>query len=61
MDMLRQPVEGPSVWTGADLERDRSWSYALSHEQVADLDRALCEVKRRGLGLAEITLSLIHI
>jgi hypothetical protein len=55
MDMLRQPVEGPSVWTGADLEGDRSWTYALSHEQVADLDRALCEVKRRGLDIAEIT------
>ena len=53
MNMLRQPVEGPSVWTGADLERDRSWTYALSHEQVADLDRALCSL-RDGRGFAAV-------
>ena len=55
MDILREPVEGPSVWTGADLEVDTSWCYRLSAEQVDDLDRALRESKRRGLQLAEIT------
>lgn len=55
MDILREPVEGPSVWTGSDLQRDASWVYELSAAQVDDLDRALGESKRRGLQLAEIT------
>ena len=50
-----EPIEDASVWTGADLERDRSWAFELTSEHLADLDRALQGVKARGLQLAEIT------
>ena len=36
-----EPIEDASVWTGADLERDRSWAFELTSEHRADLDRAL--------------------
>jgi hypothetical protein len=50
-----EPIKDASVWTGDDLQRDRSWEFALTSEHGADLDRALQKVKARGLQLAEIT------
>ena len=50
-----EPIEDASVWTGADLESDRSWAFELTPEHRADLDHALQGVKARGLQLAEIT------
>ena len=50
-----RPVTEPSAWTGADLERDRSWEFFLSPEQQNDLEDALRQVQRQGLRLAEVT------
>jgi len=50
-----EPITDRSVWTGADLERDRSWEFALTAGQQTELDRALQHTKERGLELAEIT------
>jgi hypothetical protein len=48
------PIEDASVWTGEDLERDPSWKFSLTPQQVTDLDSALQQVKNRGLNFAEI-------
>ena len=50
----REPVTDASAWKPEDLEGDRSWQFALTAEQVEDLDRALKEVKSRGLAFGEI-------
>ncbi|MDE0024100.1 MAG: TauD/TfdA family dioxygenase [Spirochaetaceae bacterium] len=48
-------MSDPSAWTAADLERDRSWEYALSEPQRRELEAALGVVHERGLALAEIS------
>ena len=50
-----QPITEPSAWTGADLERDRSWEFFLSPGQQDGLEEALRRVQRQGLKLAEIS------
>ena len=52
---VMEPVTEPSAWSGADLERDRSWEYTLTARQQAEVEAALCQVQERGLQLAEIT------
>lgn len=49
------PIEGPSAWRGADMARSEEWIYRLSGEEVAELDGALAEVRRRGLDTIAIT------
>ena len=50
-----EPVTEPSAWSGADLERDRSWEFSLTQRQQAELEAALHQVQQQGLQLAEIT------
>ena len=49
-----KPIEDASVWSGKDLERDQSWRFSLTPQQVAELDDGLRQVKNRGLSFAEI-------
>ena len=49
-----EPITDASAWTGEDLERDQSWRFSLTHQQQDDLDKALQQVKKRGLQFAEI-------
>lgn len=53
--MWMQPVSDASVWTGADLEADRSWEYVLSDTHRAELDAALAAAKGKGLGIPDLT------
>jgi hypothetical protein len=50
-----EPVNDASVWTGDDLQHDRSWEFILTAEHQTELARALEQTKERGLQLAEIT------
>ena len=36
-----KPIEDASVWSGKDLERDQSWRFSLTPQQVAELDDGL--------------------
>ena len=46
MSEIRQaPIEGPGVWTGAELQADRHWAYPLSDVDRSELDAALAQVK----------------
>jgi hypothetical protein len=51
----RHPVTDASAWKPEDLEKDRSWQFTVTAEHADDLERALADVKRRGLAFAEIT------
>lgn len=52
---LRQLIEGPSVWTGAEMRgREAEWSYHLSQSEIEEIENAVRAVRARGLDLAEI-------
>jgi hypothetical protein len=53
---LRQPVEGPSAWIGADMRRrEAEWSYRLSPSESAEVESAVRAVRARGLEMAGIS------
>ena len=52
---MRQLVEGPSVWFGAEMRgRETEWTYYLSPSEIAELEAALAAVRAPGLDIAEI-------
>jgi hypothetical protein len=55
--MRTEPVTDASVWTGAELEADRSWEYVLTDAHRAELDAALAAVKEKDLTLMGVTKS----
>lgn len=54
-DARRRPLGGPAAWTGANLERDRSWVRHLGAADIAALDGALAHLRARGLDWARLT------
>jgi hypothetical protein len=51
----RQPVEGPSVWTGPEMQqREAEWTYRLTPSDLAELEAATRAVQARGRDLAEV-------
>lgn len=49
-----RPLEGAQIWTGADLDRDRSWQHRWTDTEIVELDRALARAKRLQLTWQEI-------
>lgn len=49
-----QPVVDPAGWSKEELSLDKSWKYELTAQQIAELDRAVAEVEKRGLAIADI-------
>ena len=50
------PVAGPTAWLGSELrEAPERWRFALSADEVADLERAARRFLALGRDLAEIT------
>jgi len=45
----RQPLDGPSVWSGAELEQDARWRFPLTPAMTEEIDRAVAAVAERGL------------
>jgi hypothetical protein len=50
----REPLDGPAAWRGPDLARREDWLVRLSPAQIAELEAARDQVRRRGLGLGEM-------
>ena len=46
---MRKPLDGPEVWTGAELAAAGDWRFRLTPAMVAEIEDALAAVKRRGL------------
>ncbi len=51
---MRQPLQGPFVWTGTELAAACDWQFALTAPMVSEIDGALAQVKARGLGWADL-------
>ena len=53
--LLRQLIEGPSAWIGADMRgREAEWTYCLSSSEIAEIEAALKSVLARGIDIADI-------
>ena len=51
----RRLIEGPSVWTGAEMRRrEAEWTYCLSPPEIAEIEAAVRTVRACGVDLAEI-------
>src|SRR5215470_1667745 len=46
---MRKLLEGPEVWSGAELEAAGDWRFQLTAPMLAEIDAALAGVKRRGI------------
>jgi hypothetical protein len=49
-----QPIEGPFAWHGKDLARASDWIETLTRPEIAEVETAMREVKRRGLRLERV-------
>ncbi|MDX1484904.1 MAG: TauD/TfdA family dioxygenase [Alphaproteobacteria bacterium] len=49
-----EPVVDPAGWTKEDLAASDDWVHELTEAEIADLDRAVAEIGRRGLALMDI-------
>jgi hypothetical protein len=48
-DIYTGAIEGPDVWTGEDLQTDRSWEYVLEPRDCDELTSALAQMKGKSL------------
>lgn len=51
----KEKIQGPSAWKGKDLKKDESWIYHWSEEAIASLEKALEQVKEKGLQTPNFT------
>ncbi|MGZ0188116.1 MAG: hypothetical protein ACKVH0_08955 [Alphaproteobacteria bacterium] len=49
------PFEGPSVWTGADLDADQSWRRPWQPAKLAEIDAALAAAKAANVHWLDVT------
>ncbi|WP_327434617.1 TauD/TfdA family dioxygenase [Streptomyces sp. NBC_01236] len=54
-EALHTPCSGPSVWRGGDLADREEWILRFSSRQLAEIDSALREARRRDLTLLKLT------
>ncbi len=51
----RRPVDGPSAWTGPEMQqRETEWTYELTRSDLAELEAAREAVQARGLDITAI-------
>jgi len=57
MKMTAQPnsIEGPCDWTGGDIADDPRWRFALSEDDIADIERADAVAKSRNVDWRNMT------
>jgi hypothetical protein len=48
------PVEGAAVWNGSEMAARTDWIYHLTDEDIGELEVALSQTQRKGLGILEI-------
>jgi len=52
---VKEAIEGPFVWKGADMAQRDDWKYELTESQIADLDAAADHAEATGKPIDEIT------
>lgn len=45
---MREPLQGPFVWTGDELARSSAWRFTLTPAMTAEIDAAFRRYRRRG-------------
>lgn len=53
-ETLPSSYDGPATWTGAEMRRRDDWRRRFSDKEVAELEAALAETRRRELAIGEI-------
>ena len=53
--MHTEPLTGPAVWKGVDVEHDRSWVHHLSEAEISGLDTMLASLMARGLAFPDFS------
>ena len=53
--ILKQKIEDPSAWKGKDIKDDGSWIYHWSDQAISVLEKALENVKQKGLKVPDFT------
>ena len=48
-------IDGPEAWHGKDLVSDERWRLCLDDGDIVEIDRALQNVKERGLAWSDMT------
>lgn len=52
--MTPTSIESPADWRPAAITARRDWIHHVSDAEIAEIDRALADVRRRGLALADL-------
>jgi hypothetical protein len=52
-DVCRQPIRSAAAWRGPEL-KPQDWSIELAAAEIAELDAALAQIKRRGIDIAHM-------
>ena len=55
MGVTIQKTSGLAVWSGSDYADRKDWIYHFSDEAIEDIDRAIQNVRQKGLRLDDIT------
>lgn len=55
--MHTEPLTGPAVWKGADVDHDRSWVHHLSDAEISGLDAMLASLTAKGLCFPDFSRS----
>ena len=55
MSTLRSPLSGPDVWHGKDMEKRTDWIHVLAKDEIADLQRAVTEVRKSHAEMYAVT------
>ncbi len=53
--VLEGPFHGRPVWRGTELTAREGWIHHLNDAEIADLERAVADVRARGIAIADIT------
>ena len=53
--ILKEKIEDPSAWKGKDIKDDGSWIYHWSDQSISVLEKALENVKQKGLQVPDFT------
>lgn len=55
MGNSRLPLSGPDVWLGRDMEKRTDWIHVLAKDEIADLQRAITEVRKSHAKMYAVT------
>ena len=55
IEPVKEPIEGPFAWKGAELAQQDDWKYQLTDPEIAELDAAADHAEATGKQIEDIT------